>query len=179
MLSLIICTYNRDKYIYNVLKSIAGNDYPHTDYEIVLVNNNSTDNTESECKRFQRDFPDIRFNYCVETNQGLRMPEIAVFGNQKAIFWFTLMTMRSSTRSICKHTQLSLKRIRTSPQQAVPSFRNTKRKNPLGCRIIRGNSSPANSTLETRSASFRRTPSPEVATPPTANPFSIKSASLT
>lgn len=43
MLSIIICTYNRDKYIYNVLKSIAGNDYPHTDYEIVLVNNNSTD----------------------------------------------------------------------------------------------------------------------------------------
>lgn len=71
MLSLIICTYNRDKYIYNVLKSIAENDYPHTDYEIVLVNNNSTDNTESECKRFQQEFPDIRFNYCVETNQGL------------------------------------------------------------------------------------------------------------
>lgn len=71
MLSLILCTYNRDKYIYNVLKSIAGNDYPHTDYEIVLVNNNSTDDTESECKRFRQDFPGIRFNYCVETNQGL------------------------------------------------------------------------------------------------------------
>ncbi len=54
-----------------MLKSIAKNDYPHTDYEIVLVNNNSTDNTESECKRFRQDFSDIRFNYCVETNQGL------------------------------------------------------------------------------------------------------------
>lgn len=70
-ISIIICTYNRDKYIYNVLKSIAENEFPHTGYEIVLVNNNSTDNTESECKRFQQDYPTINFHYFVETNQGL------------------------------------------------------------------------------------------------------------
>ena len=71
MLTVILCTYNRDKYIYNVLKSVADNDYPRQDYEIVLVNNNSTDNTEGECKRFAADHPDIRFCYFVETNQGL------------------------------------------------------------------------------------------------------------
>ena len=71
MISVILCTYNRDKYIYNVLRSIAENDYPYDQYEIVLVNNNSTDNTESECRRFQTDFPYIRFLYYVETNQGL------------------------------------------------------------------------------------------------------------
>ena len=71
MISVILCTYNRDKYIYNVLRSVAENDYPREQYEIVLVNNNSTDNTEAECRRFQADFPDIRFLYCVETNQGL------------------------------------------------------------------------------------------------------------
>lgn len=71
MLSVILCTYNRDKYIYNVLKSVAENDYPHSDYEIVLVNNNSTDRTEAECGRFQADYPDIRFCYHIETNQGL------------------------------------------------------------------------------------------------------------
>ena len=71
MISVILCTYNRDKYIYNVLKSVAENDYPREQYEIVLVNNNSTDNTETECQRFQADYPDIRFLYCVETNQGL------------------------------------------------------------------------------------------------------------
>lgn len=71
LISVIICTYNRDKYIYNVLRSVAENDYPHDKYEIVLVNNNSSDNTESECQRFQADFPDIAFRYCVETNQGL------------------------------------------------------------------------------------------------------------
>lgn len=70
-ISVIVCTYNRDKYIYNVLKSIAVNDFPHSEYEIVLVNNNSMDNTEAECKRFQLDYPAIDFNYYVETNQGL------------------------------------------------------------------------------------------------------------
>lgn len=71
MISVILCTYNRDKYIYNVLKSVAENDYPHDQYEIVLVNNNSTDGTENECRRFQADYPDIRFRYFLETKQGL------------------------------------------------------------------------------------------------------------
>ena len=71
MISVILCTYNRDKYIYNVLKSVADNDYPHDQYEIVLVNNNSTDGTEKECRRFEADYPDITFRYCVETSQGL------------------------------------------------------------------------------------------------------------
>lgn len=71
MLSIILCTYNRDKYIYNVLQSIADNDFPKSDYEVVLVNNNSTDNTEAECRRFQVDNPEVRFRYFVETSQGL------------------------------------------------------------------------------------------------------------
>lgn len=70
-LSVIICTYNRDKYIYNVLKSIAENDFSQDLYEIVLVNNNSSDNTELECTRFQVDYPNVSFRYCVEKNQGL------------------------------------------------------------------------------------------------------------
>ena len=71
MLSVIICTYNRDKYIYNVLKSLADNTLSHDRYEIVLVDNNCTDNTRSECDRLIHDFPDVRFRYFVETNQGL------------------------------------------------------------------------------------------------------------
>lgn len=70
-LSVIICTYNRDKYIYNVLKSIAENDFSQDMYEIILVNNNSTDNTELECTRFQVDYPNVTFRYCVERQQGL------------------------------------------------------------------------------------------------------------
>jgi glycosyltransferase involved in cell wall biosynthesis len=71
MLSIIICTYNRDKYIYNALKGIAENDFPFNEYEIVLVNNNSTDNTEKECIRFRSYFTNVNFHYFIETKQGL------------------------------------------------------------------------------------------------------------
>ena len=71
MLSLIVCTYNRDKYLYGALQCIAENGFPTEAYEIVLVNNMSTDNTEAECKRFENDYPNVDFRYFVETNQGL------------------------------------------------------------------------------------------------------------
>lgn len=71
MISVIVCTYNREKYIYNVLKSLADNTLPHNQYEIVLVDNNCSDNTRNECDRFVRNFPKVAFRYIVETNQGL------------------------------------------------------------------------------------------------------------
>ncbi len=70
-LSVIICTYNRDKYIYTTLEKIAHNSFPCGNYEIILVNNNSTDNTETCCQRFANDFPEVDFHYYVETKQGL------------------------------------------------------------------------------------------------------------
>ncbi|WP_029904241.1 glycosyltransferase family 2 protein [Prevotella sp. 10(H)] len=69
--SVIFCTYNREKYIYNAMKSVAEQDFPHEDYEIVVVNNNSTDSTEDICNQFQQDYPQVNFRYFVETNQGL------------------------------------------------------------------------------------------------------------
>jgi glycosyltransferase involved in cell wall biosynthesis len=71
MLSIIICTYNRQKYIYNCLKNVAENDFSCDKYEIILVNNNSTDNTETECECFKNDYPQVDFRYFVEINQGL------------------------------------------------------------------------------------------------------------
>ena len=69
MLSVILCTYNRERYIYNVMESIAAGGYG--DYEIVLVNNNSTDGTEGECQRFAKEHPEVKMRYCVERQQGL------------------------------------------------------------------------------------------------------------
>lgn len=70
-LSVIFCTYNREKYIYNAMKSIAEQDFLYQDYEVVLVNNNSTDSTEKICNQFQTDYPQVEFRYFMETNQGL------------------------------------------------------------------------------------------------------------
>ena len=71
MISVILCTYNRDKYIYNVLHSLAAGTLAPTEYEVVLVNNNSTDNTEQEVRRFEADHPQVAVRYCVESQQGL------------------------------------------------------------------------------------------------------------
>lgn len=57
MLTAIICTYNREKYIGNLLESIAANDLSKSEYEIVLVDNNCTDNTHKVCRLLQRLMP--------------------------------------------------------------------------------------------------------------------------
>lgn len=69
--SVIFCTYNREKYIYNALKSIAEQDFPVEKYEIVLINNNSTDSTGELCEQFKEDYPLVDFRYFIETQQGL------------------------------------------------------------------------------------------------------------
>ena len=70
IISFIICTYNRDKYIYECFSRLASNTVKKG-WEIVLVNNNSTDHTSAECARFANDFPNARYHYFVETQQGL------------------------------------------------------------------------------------------------------------
>ena len=71
MITLIICTYNREKYIRPLLESIAKNDYPTTEYEIVLVDNNCTDNTRGVCEDFSASHPEVALRYVVESEQGL------------------------------------------------------------------------------------------------------------
>lgn len=71
MLTAIICTYNRSKYIGNLLESIAANDLPKSEYEILLVDNNCTDNTREICNAFAAAHPDVQFRYTVEPEQGL------------------------------------------------------------------------------------------------------------
>ena len=53
MLSVIICTYNRDKYIYHVLESLAKGTLPPHEYEIVLIDNNCTDNTKQFIEEYK------------------------------------------------------------------------------------------------------------------------------
>jgi glycosyltransferase involved in cell wall biosynthesis len=70
-LSVIICTCNREKYLYNVLQSLAGNAFPTESYELLVIDNNSTDGTAAECDRFRAAFPGIAFRRVVEAQQGL------------------------------------------------------------------------------------------------------------
>ena len=71
MLTVIICTYNREKYIGPLLESIAANDLDKKAYEVVLVDNNCTDNTREICETFASKHMDVQFRYVVEPEQGL------------------------------------------------------------------------------------------------------------
>ena len=70
-LSVIICTYNRAKYLYNLLKSIAQNTLGKNNFEVLLIDNNSNDNTISVLEQFKTDFPEMEIRYFFENRQGL------------------------------------------------------------------------------------------------------------
>ncbi len=71
MISVIVCTYNREKYLYDTLCKIAENDYPVTKYELLLVDNNSTDGTKVLWEKFAEKYPQVDFSYFQEPRQGL------------------------------------------------------------------------------------------------------------
>ncbi len=70
-ISVIICTYNRDPYLYRAMQSIAFQDAAAADFELLVINNNSTDNTTAICEAFGEKYPGLRYRHIVEYNQGL------------------------------------------------------------------------------------------------------------
>ena len=70
-ISVIICTYNREKFILKTLQCLREQDFPVSAYEIIIVNNNSSDNTATICINFIKESPGFNINYVEEYNQGL------------------------------------------------------------------------------------------------------------
>lgn len=71
MLSVIVCTYNREKYLMPLFESIAANTLPFDRYELLVIDNNCTDGTADVCRRFAEKHPDVNFRALKETTQGL------------------------------------------------------------------------------------------------------------
>jgi glycosyltransferase involved in cell wall biosynthesis len=67
---VVICTYNRSEKLKKVIQSILDAEVPENHrLQLIIVNNNSTDNTESIVKEFAgNDF--VRINYLFESKQG-------------------------------------------------------------------------------------------------------------
>ena len=61
MISVIVCTYNRDKYLPKMLESAAAQTCKKEEFELVLVNNKSTDTTEEICREFEKNNTTIRY----------------------------------------------------------------------------------------------------------------------
>ncbi|HNP24052.1 MAG TPA: glycosyltransferase [Panacibacter sp.] len=70
-LALVICTYNRDRYLPDALESIKNQSFPGTQFQVVIVDNNSTDNTAAISKKFIAENPDLHITYAFEQQKGL------------------------------------------------------------------------------------------------------------
>ena len=70
-ISIIICTYNRELYLPKCLEHLKNQTEAPSNFEIILVNNNSTDNTENICENFVQENPQLSVIYIKENNPGL------------------------------------------------------------------------------------------------------------
>lgn len=70
-ITVAICTYNRAGILRATLESFLAMAFPHGfDSEVLVVDNNSADDTPGVTRAFQEKFPG-RFRYCHEPEQGL------------------------------------------------------------------------------------------------------------
>jgi glycosyltransferase involved in cell wall biosynthesis len=68
-ISVVICTYNRAELLANSLQTLCEQTINKSDYEVLVVDNNSRDSTPNLTESFCRSYPNIR--YVLETKQGL------------------------------------------------------------------------------------------------------------
>jgi len=69
LISVVICTYNRVDIFVNALKTICNQTLDTSFYEVIVVDNNSSDNTAHVAKDFCERFSTV--SYCLESKQGL------------------------------------------------------------------------------------------------------------
>jgi glycosyltransferase involved in cell wall biosynthesis len=70
IISVVMCTYNRATYIQDAMFSLLNQTADKQLYEVIIVNNNSTDNTEIICNSWIQTHPEVNFTYCNENKQG-------------------------------------------------------------------------------------------------------------
>lgn len=60
MISVVICTYNRAELLEGCLKSLINQSLPESDYEVVVIDNNSSDNTWQIAGKFTAKHDNVR-----------------------------------------------------------------------------------------------------------------------
>lgn len=69
-ISVIICSYNRAKYIIKAIDSLYNQTVSKELYETIVVDNNSIDNTKELCLQYIAAHPDYNIRYFEEKRQG-------------------------------------------------------------------------------------------------------------
>lgn len=70
-ISLVICTYNRCQYLPQSLESVSLQSFSKEKFELIVVDNASTDRTGPIVKEFIQQHPSLNVRYVFEANKGL------------------------------------------------------------------------------------------------------------
>ena len=70
-LSIVIATFNRSAYLLRTLESLAGQTLPAQEFEILVVNNNSTDDTVARFGDFAARYPGLNLRLVTEDGPGV------------------------------------------------------------------------------------------------------------
>lgn len=69
LFSVVICTYNRATLLEIALRTVCQQHFDQTQFEVLVVDNNSKDTTKEVFNTYNNQFPNVR--YVLETKQGL------------------------------------------------------------------------------------------------------------
>lgn len=69
--SFIVCTYNRAKDLAKCLESICLQNYENSNFELLVVNNNSTDETTNIIESYKKNYRNINVKNINENTQGI------------------------------------------------------------------------------------------------------------
>lgn len=69
-ISVVICTYNRAQYLQDALESLYQQTLSKDQYEVIVVDNNSIDQTKEICETYIAAHRNAQFYYYMETKQG-------------------------------------------------------------------------------------------------------------
>ncbi len=70
-ISAVICSYNRARFIVDAVESVFNQDFDKSLYEVIVVDNNSSDDTLALLEHYKREHPTYNFHYYIEYNQGV------------------------------------------------------------------------------------------------------------
>lgn len=114
LISIVIPIYNAEKYLEQCLNSIKNQTYKN--FEVILVNDGSIDNSESICKAFVES--DTRFRYFTKSNGGVSSARNLGLDNVKGDF----ITFIDSDDWIAeKHLELLINSIKKTNSDIVVS----------------------------------------------------------
>jgi len=114
LISIVIPIYNAEKYLEQCLNSIKNQTYKN--FEVIMVNDGSKDESETICKRFSED--DSRFRYFTKSNEGVSSARNLGLDNVKGDF----ITFIDSDDWIAeKHLELLINSIKKTNSDIVVS----------------------------------------------------------